>query len=129
MKRRLVSLLIVMMVCLSLTGNAFALSSDDIVIQPRSAISVTCGLTQSGSQYRVWSKTRTSFTDDLTARVYLYQIVNGSEVFITSASASATGTSVTASKLRTLSSGTYKIYGYGSGSTSSGSNSTTVTVP
>lgn len=130
MKRRLGSLVIVMLVCLSLAGNALALSSDDIVVvQPLSALSITCGLTVSGSQYRVWSKTKTNFSDDLTASVSLYQVVNGSEVFVTSASASATGTTVTASKLRSLSSGTYKVYGYGTSGTSNGSNNCTVTVP
>lgn len=129
MKKRLFTYVIVMMVCFVLAGNALALSSDEVVVQPRSTISVTCGLTQSGSQYRLWSKTKTSFSDDLTASASLYQIVNGSEVFITSVSASATGTTVTASKLRTLSSGTYKIYGYGTSSSSTGSNSSTVSVP
>ncbi len=129
MKRRIVSYVIVMMVCFVIAGNTLALSSDEIVIQPRSAISVTCGLTQSGSLYRLWSKTKTSFSDELTASASLYQIVNGSEVFITSVSASATGTTVTASKLRSLSSGTYKVYGYGTAGSSSGSKSITVTIP
>ena len=86
MKKRLFTYVIVMMVCFVLAGNALALSSDEVVVQPRSTISVTCGLTQSGSQYRLWSKTKTSFSDDLTASASLYQIVNGSEVFITSVS-------------------------------------------
>lgn len=117
------------MICLSLAGNALALSSDGNVMQPLSTLSITCGLTVSGSQYKIWSKTKTSFSDDLTASASLYQIVNGSEVFITSVSASATGTTVTASKLRTLTSGTYKVYGYGTSGSSTGSNSSTVTVP
>lgn len=129
MKRRLVSLVIVMLVCLSLAGNALALSNDDIVMQPLSLVSVTCGLTQSGSQHRVWSTTETNLSENLTASVSLYQVVNGSEVFVTSASASATGTSVTARKTRTLAAGTYKIYGSGSGNTSSSSDSCTVTIP
>lgn len=129
MKRRLVSLVIVMMICLSLAGNALALSSDFIVAQPMSTITVTCGLAASGSQYKVWSKTQVSFSGNLTASVSLYQVINGSEVFITSASASATGTTVTASKLRTLSSGTYKVYGSGTSGSSSGSKSSTITIP
>lgn len=129
MKKRLLSFAIVMMICFVFAGNTLAISSDEIVVQPRSAISVTCGLTQSGSQYRLWSKTKTSFSDDLTARASLYKIINGSEIFITSVSASATGTTVTASKLRTLTSGTYKVYGYGTSSTSTGSNSSIVSVP
>ena len=129
MKRSIISFAIVMMICLSFTGSAFALNNDDAAIQPRSAISVTCGLTQSGSQYRLWSKTKTSFSDDITASASLYQIVNGSEVFITSVSASSIGTTVTASKLRTLSPGTYRVYGYGTAGSSSGSKSITVTIP
>ena len=129
MKRRLISLVLVMILCLSLTGNAFALSSGGTVVQPRSSISVTCGLYKSGSQYRVWSKTQYTFTDDLTARVSLYKVMNGSEYFITSASAGTTGTSVTASNTRSLSSGTYKVYGYGRCSTSSSSDTYTITIP
>jgi len=129
MKRRLVSIVIVMLVCLSLTGNALALSNDEVVMMPLSLVSVTCGLTKSGSQYRVWSTTETNLSESLTASVSLYQVVNGSEVFITSASASGTGTSVTAKKTRTLTSGTYKIYGSGSANSSSSSDSCTVTIP
>ena len=129
MKRRLVPLVIVMMVCLSLAGNALALSSDEVVMMPLSLVSVTCGLSKSGSQYRVWSTTETNLSESLTASVSLYQVVNGSEVYITSASASATGASVTAKKTRTITSGTYKIYGSGSGNTSSSSDSCTVTIP
>lgn len=129
MKRRFVSLVIVMLICLSLVGNTLALNSDEAIVQPMSSISVTCGLTASGSQYKVWSKTQVSFSGDLTASVSLYQVINGSEVFITSASASATGTTVTASKLRTLSSGTYKVYGSGTSGSSSGSKSSTITIP
>lgn len=129
MKRRLVSLAIVMLICLSLAGNTLALSNDDAVVQPMSSITVSCGLTKTGSQYRAWSRTDTSFSTSLTARVSLYQVVNGSEVYITIANASATGTSVTASTTRSLSSGTYKIYGYGTGNSSSSSDSCTVTVP
>lgn len=129
MKRRLVSLAILMMICLSFAGNALALDNEKVVMQPFSTLSIACGLSASGSQYKIWSRTKSSFSDDLTASVYLYQVVDGDEVFITSASASGTGTSVTASKLRTLSAGTYKVYGYGTGGSSSGSKSSTVTIP
>jgi len=129
MKRRLVSLVIVLAVCLSLTGNALALKNDGVIMAPLSLVSVSCGLTKSGSQYRIWSTTETNLSESLTASVSLYQVVNGSEVFVTSASATATGTSVTAKKTRTLAAGTYKIYGSGSGNTSSSSDSCTVTIP
>ena len=49
MKRRLVSLAIVMLICLSLAGNTLALSNDVALVQPKSAVGVTCGLTKSGS--------------------------------------------------------------------------------
>ncbi len=129
MKRRIVSLVIVMLICISLAGNTLALSNDDVVVQPMSSITVSCGLTKTGSQYRAWSRTDTSFSTSLTARVSLYQVVNGNEVYIATANASATGTTVTASTTRSLSSGTYKIYGYGTGNSSSSSDSCTVTVP
>ncbi|NLI54165.1 MAG: hypothetical protein GX417_07535 [Clostridiales bacterium] len=129
MKRRIFSLVIVMVLCLVLAGNTLALSSDDVVVQPRAAIVVTCGLTAVGGQYKAWARTEAAFTDTLTARVVLYRVVNGSLTFVTSANASTTGTSVTASKTQTLTSGTYRVYGYGTSSTASGSTSTTVTVP
>lgn len=129
MKRRFVSLVIVMLVCLSLAGNALALSNDDVVVQPKSSITVSCGLTKTGSQYRAWSRTDSSFSTSLTARVSIYQVINGNEVYIATANASATGITVTASTTRSLSSGTYKIYGYGTGNSSSSNDSCTVTVP
>jgi hypothetical protein len=128
MKRRLISFMLVMMICLALTGNALALSSEDVSDQTRGAITVSCGLTQSGGQYVPWSRTRSGFSENLTATVYLYRIVNGSEVFVTSSSAGTYGTSVTASTGCTLSAGTYKVYGYGTGDTTSGSTSRTYTI-
>ncbi len=129
MKRRIISLVIVLALCLTLAGNTLALTSDDTVIQPRAAILVTCGLTAVSGQYKAWSRTESNISDTLTARVTLYRIVGGSLIYVTSASASTTGTSVTASKTLSLSSGTYRVYGYGTSSTTSGSTSTTVTVP
>ena len=129
MKRRLVSLAIVMLICLSLAGNTLALSNDVALVQPKSAVGVTCGLTKSGSQYKAWSRTEVSLSTNLTASVYLYQVVGGSEVLITSASNSGSGTSLTASKTRTLASGTYVVRGSGTAGSSSGSDSCTVVVP
>lgn len=129
MKRRLISFVLVLMLCFAFTGNTLALGREDSIVQLRSTARVTCGLTQSGNQYKLWSKISTSNTDVLTTSASLYQIVNGREVFITSVSASVTGTTLTASKLRTLASGTYKVYGNGTWGSSSGSNSSTVTVP
>lgn len=129
MKRRLISLVIVMMVCLTLTGNTLALRGDDLITQPKSSIVITCGLSKSGSKYKVWSRTETSFSDSLTASVSLYQDVNGTEVFVTSASATGSGITLTASKTRSLPSGTYSVYGSGSAGSSSGSDSCTIVVP
>ncbi len=129
MKRRLISLAIVMMVCLALTGNTLALKSDDSVAQPKSSIAITCGLSKSGSKYKVWSRTETSFSDSLTASVSLYRVVNGAEVFVTSASATGNGITLTASKTRSLTSGTYSVYGSGTAGSSSGSDSCTIIVP
>lgn len=129
MKRRLISLAIVMMVCLTLTGNTLALKSDDSVAQPRSSIVITCGLSKSGSKYKVWSRTETSFSDSLTASVSLYRVVNGTEVFVTSASATGNGITLTASKTRSLTSGAYSVYGSGTAGSSSGSDSCTIIVP
>ena len=129
MKRRLVSLVIVLAFCLSLTGNALALNSDDAFVQPMSSVGVTCGLTKSGSQYKAWSRTEASVSTNLTASVYLYQVVGGSEVLITSASNSGSGTSLTASKTRSLTSGTYVVRGSGTAGSSSGNDSCTVVVP
>lgn len=129
MKRRFISLVILMTVCLTLTGNTLALKSDDFVAHPKSSIVITCGLSKSGSKYKVWSRTETSFSDSLTASVSLYQVVNGTEIFVTSASATGSGITLTANKTRSLSSGTYSVYGSGSAGSSSGSDSCTIVVP
>lgn len=129
MRNRLISLMIVMIACLTFTGSTFALGADDIVIQPRSSMIVTCGLSKSGSRYKAWSRTEVSLSTNLTASVYLYQVVGGSEVLITSASNNGSGTSLTASKSRSLASGTYVVRGSGTAGSSSGSDSCTVVVP
>ena len=129
MRKRLISLMIVMMLCFTFVGNTLALDSEDSNVQLRSTAIVTCGLAQSGSQYRLWSRIKISYSDDLTTSASLYRIVNGREVFVTSVSASGKGTTLTASKLRTLASGTYKVYGSGTSGSSSSSNSSTITVP
>lgn len=133
MKRRVISVTLVLMMCFLLCGSAFAAEeTETTAIQPRGAVMITCGLTNlGGGQYRIWSRTETNLPEKLYASVRIVKIVNGNEVTVTNGNASAsikTGTAVTASKTLTLSSGTYKVYGSGSGNTSSGGDDKTFTI-
>lgn len=133
MKRRVISVTLVLMMCFLLCGSALAQSSDDAAPQqPRGAVWITCGLSNlGGGQYRIWSRTETSFSENLYAYVEIVKIVNGSEIGVSGGSASESKrncTSVTASKSLTLSSGTYRVYGSGSGNTSDGEDYSTFTI-
>jgi hypothetical protein len=137
MKKRVLALLLVILVSVLSTGYALAeapqidepASSVDIIVQPMSTLTLTCGLSKvSGSTYNVWATCRSAASENLTVSYTLYRIVSGAQVYVTSSSASATGFSVTASKQISLSAGTYKLYVTGSGNTSSTSRSNQYTI-
>ena len=123
MKRRVISVTLVLMMCFFLCGGALAQSSDDAVPQPRGAITLYAGLDNlGGGSYRPRATIETGSSESLSVSFTLYKVVGGSEQYITSGSNSGTGRKVTASKTVSLSSGTYRIYYSGSGNTVSDSD-------
>lgn len=109
MKKRIATLLLVTVFCLTFCSVALAEGS----------LSVTASVTKSRSACTVSTMT----TESLYVSYSLYQVVGTTETFITSASASATDKSATASSTKALTSGTYKMYIYASGNTTDSNES------
>jgi len=126
MKRKLLSLILVFVLCFSMIGNAYALGSaeEGQAVEPRAAITLSCSL----SSTRASASIKTNVSESLSVRFVLYEIVNGNEIYVTAGSNSGTGVMITASKTVSLDSGTYIIYYSGSGNTTSGSSSRTFTL-
>lgn len=119
MKKRFICLVLILMLCLSFSGTAFAAS--DTEIMPRAAVGLSSGLTHvSGSTYKPWASATAYLPEDVTVGFTLYKKVDGSYTYVTSGSASKDGTSVKAEKTVTLSSGSYKLYAWYRGETQSG---------
>ena len=119
MKKRLICLTLVLLLCLSFSGTAFAATDGEIV--PRAAVGLSSGLTHvSGSTYRPWASATAFLPENVTVGFTLYKYVNGSYTYVTSGSASDHGTYVIARKTKTLSSGYYKLYAWYIGETQSG---------
>lgn len=118
MKRRLICLTLILLLCLSFTGTTFAATDEEIV--PRGAVGLSSGLTHvSGSTYRAWASATASLPENVTVGFTLYKFVNGSYTYVTSGSASDYGTYVKAQRTLTLSSGSYKLYAWYTGKTQS----------
>lgn len=118
MKKRLVCLVLIVVLCLSFGGTALA--AEKIEIIPYGAVGLSSGLTHvSGTSYRPWASATAVLPENITVGFTLYKIVNGSEVFVTSGSASANSTFVKSEKTVTLSSGSYKLYAWYIGQTQS----------
>lgn len=118
MKRRLICLTLILLLCLSFSGTAFATSEGDII--PLGAVGLSSGLTHlSGSTYRPWVSATASLPENVKVGFTLYKYVNGSYTYVTSGSASNYGTYVIARRSVTLSSGYYKLYAWYIGETQS----------
>jgi len=126
MKRKLLSLILVFVLCFSMVGNAYALGSagEAQAAETRGAITLSCSLSSS----RASATIATNVSESLSVRFVLYEIVNGNEIYVTAGSNSGTGVMITASKTVSLDSGTYIMYYSGSGNTISGSDSRTFTL-
>ena len=121
MKRKLVCLVIVMVICLGAIGQTFALASDNsevIAPEPRGAITLYPGLDSlGGGRYRARATIETGAVESLSVSFTLYKVVGGVEQYITGKSESANTDDLTASRTVALSSGTYHMYYSGSGNT------------
>lgn len=124
MKRKLLSLILVFVLCFSMIGNAYALGSAEQEVEPRAGITLSCSL----SKTRASASIKTNVSESLSVRFVLYEIVNGNEIYVTAGSNSGTGVMITASKTVSLDSGTYIMYYSGSGNTTSGSSNRTFTL-
>ena len=118
MKKRLICLTLVLLLCLSFSGTAFAATDEEIV--PCSMVGLSSGLTHvSGSTYRAWAGATASLPENVTVGFTLYKYTNGSYTYVTSGRASTYGTYVKAQRTVTLSSGYYKLYAWYIGETQS----------
>ena len=118
MKRRLICLTLILLLCLSFSGTAFAATDEEIV--PRSMVGLSSGLTHvSGSTYRPWASATALLPENVTVGFTLYKYVNGSYRYVTSGRSSTNGTYVKAQRTLTLSSGSYKLYAWYIGETQS----------
>ena len=119
MKKHFICLALVLILCLSLGGTAFAAADTGIV--PLATVGLSSGLTHvSGSTYRPWASATTLLPEDITVGFTLYKLVDGSYTYVTSGSANTYGTYIKAQKTVTLSSGSYKLYAWYTGETQSG---------
>lgn len=106
MKKKVLCIVLVLLMCLSATVPAYA--EDSAEIQPeRALITAAFGLKQiSGSTYKMWAKINNPMGVFVYAKLTLYNISYSS---IASISTSSTNTIISLSKNVTLSSGTYHL--------------------
>ena len=129
MKKRLLAFAMVLAICLSMAGTAFAESELNQEITPKSIVLFSSGLTRvSGNTYTAWAIAMPAISEYVIVGLDLYRIVNGSEVYVTSASASGTGTNIRAENNVSLSAGTYKLYAWYYGQTQSDSTVKTYSI-
>ena len=127
MKKRLICLTLILLLCLSFSGTAFA--AEDVEVVPLGAVGLSSGLTHvSGSTYRAWASATALLPENVTVGFTLYKFINGSYTYVTSGSASDYGTYVKAQRTLTLSSGSYKLYAWYVGATQSGSSNKYYTI-
>ena len=103
MKKRVLILVLVALVCLAFCSAAYA----------RGGLGCYSSV-KSGNSY---ATIEAFSTENLYVQFNVYKIVGGSEVFQTSGSSSKTGISVTAKSTKSLTSGNYVMYIYGYGNT------------
>lgn len=127
MKKRIISLILVLMMCLCMGGATLAQTNvvnGNVGIQ--GVVSLSSGLTKiSGSTYDVWAIARVGLPEQLMVGFALFRVVNNTEVYISSANNSGYGYMIGASDTVTLTAGTYRLYAYFEGETQS--NGTTKT--
>lgn len=120
MKRKVVSMLVVMVIMVVCCGNALAQGSE---IAPCSNATATGGLSPlENGEYQIWGRIQGA-QEQLSIKIEL-RTTSGS--YIDGASNSGTGPIVSTSKTVRLSAGTYKLYIYGTTPTHSPSQVLTV---
>lgn len=131
MKKHAISLVVVLLLCCCINSNVIAnesttLSSD---VSTRGVVTFSCGLRNiSGTTYRVWAGARVGLPEQLYVGFALYEVVNNTEVYITSGNNSGYGYYVEASDTVSLTAGTYRLYAYFEGETQTGGAIKTYTI-
>lgn len=120
MRKRMMSLVIIIAMMVMCCGNAFAQENEII---PRANAGLTGGLNPAGNgRYTMWGNIQ-GVIESLTIRIELKTTSGG---YIDSCSSSGMGPSITTSKTVNLSKGTYYLYIYGTTPTDSPSRVVTV---
>ena len=117
------------MMCLAICAPAMADATT--VVQPRGIIGLSSGLPKvsgTANQYNPWAGARAGLPEQISVGFTLYKVVNGQEIYVTSASNTDRAIYVEAEDFVNLSSGTYKLYAYYTGETQNDSNVTTYVI-
>lgn len=127
MKKRLISLVLVVLLLFAFNGTALAATSGDYALLSTS--NFTSGLTLvSGSIYQPWARATASVPEDISVSFTLSKLINGTFCYVTSASNSVTGTYVKAAKNVTLTPGIYRLNASYSNESDSGSSTRSFTI-
>ena len=109
--KKLLVICLAAMICISCLTPALALDNDDVVY-PRGGVALSSDMpkvTGTSNQYNPYAVARPGRPEQVSVGFTLYKVVNGSEVYVTSASNSGKSTYVRAEDFVNLSSGTYKL--------------------
>ncbi len=128
MKKRFLSLVLVLAICFSMAGTSFAAEPNGGVT-PFGMVLFSSGITRiSGNNYKIWAIAYPSSGEFVSVSFDLYKLVAGTEYYITSQYESGNTPAVEAYEYRVLSPGTYKLYARYYGVTQADSTVKTITV-
>jgi hypothetical protein len=125
--KKLLVICLATMICISCFAPALALDNDDVVY-PNGTVLFSSNMPKvSGTtnQYNPYALARPGIPEQVSVGFTLYKVVNGDEIYVTSASNSSHSNYVKAEDFVNLSSGTYKLYAYYQGETTSDGSVTT----
>ena len=126
-KKTFVSLLLMAVICLSCIMPALAAENTTT----RGAVAFSSGMPRvagTSNRYNPYAIASAGLPEQITVGFTLYKIVNGEQIYVTSATDSGYGNYFEAEALVTLSSGTYKLYAHYQGETTSDTKVTTYNI-
>lgn len=128
--KKILGVCLAVMMCFSICTTAMAADCSTNV-QPNGLIGLSSGLPKvpgTTNQYNPWAGARAGLPEQISVGFTLYKVVNGREIYVTSASNSDRAIYVEAEALVNLSAGTYKLYAYYTGETQSDGSVTTYVI-
>lgn len=128
--KKILGVCLAVMMCFSICTTAMA-ADRSTNVQPKGLIGLSSGLPKvpgTTNQYNPWAGARAGLPEQISVGFTLYKVVNGQEIYVTSASKSDRAIYVEAEDFVNLSSGTYKLYAYYTGETQNDSNVTTYVI-